>query len=99
MGTLKVWLFLLFFTAVQTIPLQAAEFFPLTVSDLKADINTANANGENDAIILKGQEFILSAVDNDDNLEGLNGLPSILPDSGHNLTIINGSIIRDGAAS
>lgn len=78
---------------------QAAVFHPATVADLIADINTANTNNRNDTIDLSGLTFTLETVDNDDDNEGFNGLPSILPDTAHSLTIRNGTIERDPDAT
>lgn len=72
----------------------AANFFPLTVADLINDINTANTNSQDDIIDLGGNTFTLTAVDNGDN-----GLPVLVPDSGHSLLIQNGTIERDLAAA
>ncbi|MGE3273051.1 MAG: right-handed parallel beta-helix repeat-containing protein, partial [Chloroflexota bacterium] len=61
-----------------------------------AAITTANANGQDDVIDLGGQTFTLTAVNNTTN--GSNGLPVLLADGGHTLTISNGTIERQGAA-
>ncbi|QDS89046.1 Calx-beta domain protein [Rosistilla ulvae] len=70
---------------------------PGNVAELIANINTANANGENDTIDLGGQTFTLSQVDNSDSVfgSGANGLPRLLSDGGHRLTIQDGAIVRD----
>src|SRR5437588_5703871 len=78
---------------------QAAIFFPATVADLINDINIANGNNQDDIIDLSGQTFTLTLFNNNDNFEGFNGLPSILSDSGHSLTIQNGIIERNPAAT
>lgn len=51
---------------------------------LIAAINTANTNNEDDVITLTA-DIILNAVDN--SVNGATGLPQILPDGGHSLTI------------
>ncbi|NEQ71128.1 MAG: DUF4347 domain-containing protein, partial [Symploca sp. SIO2D2] len=53
-------------------------------NDLIAHITTANGNNEADTINLTG-DITLMAVDN--NIDGANGLPSILADGGNKLTI------------
>ena len=73
----------------------AANFSPSDVADLIAAINTANGNGEDDVIDLGGNTFTLTAIDN--TSIGDNGLPSIT-ESGHTLTIQNGTIERDTGA-
>jgi hypothetical protein len=74
-------------------PARAAAFNPVTVTDLINAINTANANNANDVIDLGGNTFTITTVDN-----GSNGLPVILADGGHMLTIQNGSILREVSA-
>ncbi len=76
-----------------------ANFTPGDVTTLIANINTANANGEDDVIDLGGGVFTLDDTNfANDTTDGRNGLPSILQDSGHALTIQNGSIERDAGA-
>lgn len=76
---------------------QAATFFPTTTAELIANVITANENGANDIINLGGNSFSLTEVNNTSAL-GANGLPVIQPDSGSNLTIVSGTIIRDSAS-
>src|ERR1700688_2674894 len=68
----------------------AQEFHPTDVASLIAAINVANGNGADDTIFLGDRVFNLTAVDN--VLDGNNGLPSILSDSGHKLLIKDGTI-------
>ena len=79
--------------------LLAQPFYPTTVTKLIQDINTANTNNQDDTIFLGNREFILTQPNNDDNMEGYNGLPSIQPDNGHSLTIKEGKILRDGSVT
>ncbi len=81
---------------VATPSASAATFSPMDVAGLVAAIDTANANGEDDTIDLGGQTFTLTAVAS--VVDGENGLPDILADDGHALTIRNGTIERSLAA-
>ncbi len=65
-------------------PVQAANFIVSTTPQLIAAMNTANSNGEDDTISLDA-DISLNAVDNITN--GPNGLPAVLPDAGHSLTL------------
>lgn len=76
---------------------QAATFHPATSVELVDAVNTANTNDQDDTILLGDRTFVLTAPDN--NIEGANGLPVILDDNGHSLTIRGGLIERDPSAS
>jgi uncharacterized repeat protein (TIGR01451 family) len=67
----------------------------MSVAELIAAIDTANTNGEDDVIDLGGNTFTLTVRHNTDF--GYNGLPGILSDSGHSLSIENGVIERSSA--
>lgn len=71
----------------------AANFPVVDAAGLISAINTANTNNQNDVIDLQGNTITLSVVDN--NTSGPNGLPAILSDSSHALTIENGVILRN----
>jgi len=77
-----------------TQPVYAASFNVSTPAELIAAINTANTNNSDDIITLSAN-ITLTAIDN-----GQNGLPVILTDGGHSLTIEGGgfTLSRNGAA-
>src|SRR4051812_45921576 len=68
------------------------------VSALRSAFAAANVNGEDDVVELAaGGRYVLAAVD---NLEGgANGLPAILADSGHVLTVVGGGAVVSRAGS
>ena len=70
------------------------------VTALRQAITTANSNGQDDIIILAGNgTYTLQAIDNADPIYGPNGLPVIMPDNHHSITISgNGSTIRRNTA-
>lgn len=73
-------------------PSNAANFTVNDASSLIAAITTANSNGEADIITLTADIDLTVGIDFTD---GVNGLPSILPDGGNSLTIEgNGFTIR-----
>ncbi len=72
---------------------QAETFFPDTVGDLALAISISNANSQDDTIFLSGLHFRLSSVQN--STYGPTGLPVVLSDSNHILTIQDGVIERD----
>ncbi|MDX2077623.1 MAG: choice-of-anchor Q domain-containing protein [bacterium] len=76
----------------------AANFLVNDATSLIAAINTANTNGQADIITLDANIVLTVATD---FTEGVNGLPSILPDGGNSLTIEgNGfTLSRGGAAT
>lgn len=69
---------------------------PSNASELINCINKANTNRKDDIINIRNQTIIFDEhnIANDTN-DGINALPSILPDNGHSLQIINGHLIRD----
>jgi LPXTG-site transpeptidase (sortase) family protein len=84
--------------AVIASPAQAQSFNASNATELIQAINDANTNGQDDTITLTA-DIVLTAVDN--TTDGVNGLPSILSDGGHSLTIEgNGfSISRSGGTA
>ncbi|WP_158520907.1 choice-of-anchor Q domain-containing protein [Fuerstiella marisgermanici] len=76
-------------------------FNPTTPSELIANINTANTNGEDDTIDLGGQTFTFDQTNFFQGAEadGRNAVPSILSDGGNVVTIINGHLQRDAAST
>lgn len=72
------------------------------VSGLIAAINTANGNGEDDVVNLNSNDVAgctYPLVSGDNDTDGSNGLPSILSDGGHRLTINgNGATIERSSA-
>lgn len=66
----------------------AASFNVSTAAELIDAINTANSNNADDVITLVA-DITLTAVDNT-TVDGPNGLPVIVSDSGHSLTINGG---------
>jgi predicted outer membrane repeat protein len=71
------------------------------VPGLKAAINAANSNLQDDTILLGRGTYVLSAVDNTGPDGAANGLPEIGPDEGHSLTIRGqgqGAIIQRSAS-
>ncbi|MCL4256689.1 MAG: hypothetical protein KJ043_23225, partial [Anaerolineae bacterium] len=73
-------------------PSNAANFIVNDATSLIAAITTANSNGEADIITLTADIDLTVGID---FTNGVNGLPSILPDGGNSLTIEgNGFAIR-----
>ncbi len=69
------------------LPARMVRAATVTVTDaagLIAAIAAANSNNADDVIVL-GSEIVLTTVDN--GLDGQNGLPSIVSDGGHSLTL------------
>lgn len=77
---------------------RAATFTVTDAAGLIAALQTANGNNADDVIVL-GADIVLTTVDN--GTDGQNGLPSIVSDGGHRLTLDGQgfSIRRSGAAA
>jgi predicted outer membrane repeat protein len=69
------------------------------VAELIAAIDNANANSQDDTIVLTAG-CAYNLTDPDNSTDGTNGLPSILSDRGHTLTIVgNGATIRRASSA
>lgn len=81
------------------VPIARAATFTVTdAAGLIAALATANTNNADDVIVL-GADIVLTAIDN--ATDGQNGLPSIVSDGGHRLTLDGQgfSISRSGATA
>jgi|SRR5579871_6693555 len=95
MGTVNTALWIMFsFWLLLSHQLGAKHFFPGTPDGLILDIMLANSNFEDDVIDLGGNTFAFENSNNNTDNNGLNGLPAIMPDGGHELKIKNGTITR-----
>lgn len=88
MRKFRVAQFMMIFASVSLVS-HAALFYPGSVAMLISAINTANSNNQDDVIDLRFKTITLLVPDN-----GQTGLPIILSDSNHSLTIKNGNIQR-----
>ena len=77
----------LLLASTPTQPAYAADFSVSNASELITAINTANTNSLDDVITLIAD---ITLTNDDNNTDGPNGLPIILADSGHSLTIEGG---------